>query len=664
MKPNYRRGDKKSSSKDQDYAFDTNYGRGNREGNSVKTGISVKSLKGLPQSTYSFYADPYTSMAVSATPYSILNAFNPIIGGSYKGTPNIDGGNAQQYSTSVMSAFLRYFDFCQVRLGVNYRYLPASNSGVSKVRNVQVGSALIDEMRQATAEATSVLQSTTFTQMPIFNYGIECDDLPMGGAESTTVQIGGTDRKVYKNINDVIYGSSIFYQSFWQSLLMTLNNLNSFYAKNGVMGKSAWNRELPRLRGFFGLMEKSAFKALINSIQLAFPGEFIDVDFATQVNMSCLTPSRRSNSVTDPMLEIVATMNRPNSPFRLHVFGQDGSYLATVFDSETDMVTTIHDEVKSTYFDVLDDLNDLLSAADTMAWARNTDKGTDIARYNAINWRFQSIVEVITKFKTSWNDIREVYETLSRTGLITWQKGFLPSTTKLRDGKMFHNLVVEDIYKLMFSGPTSITFDAATTRWRTYALWNMYTGIPEYAMKSGGSFLTFSFKDISEKDIPEGNEYMVGYIPVGFAGDYSCNLVARDGVVVSVQPVDTVMSQDAVLSRLVPLPGQAGLTIRVPTLDLTPVNGTLTTTHKSTLYKTLNTIFGLGAVPLNAGVPDASLDSDIVAIYQIELEDITNESIAYARAHSPFRGTVRGGDLLGYYGVGSGSKKEASSAEG
>lgn len=134
-------------------------------------GISLKSLKNLPKSSYSVMADPYTAALPGSEPYAVLNTFNRTIGGFYGGDRNIDGGNVQQYSNSLRSKFLHAFDFARLKLGINYHYIPVNN--IDQTAAKYRGKSLIDEQLRSIAEATSVLQSTTFTQMAIYDYAIE-----------------------------------------------------------------------------------------------------------------------------------------------------------------------------------------------------------------------------------------------------------------------------------------------------------------------------------------------------------------------------------------------------------------------------------------------------------------------------------------------------------
>lgn len=615
--------------------------------------IAIKAMRGLPASSYSVLADPYDAALPTSKPYPPLAPFNKTVGGVYKGLKNIDGGNVTQYANAVTSKFLKYFDFSSKDIKLNYRYIPAKYpkgfssdevtvSGTSPQEYIErghyTGRELIDEMRRAISEAYSILKSTTFTQLDINDYYV-ITDMPMGSAHYTKDSDGN---KIYTNPVDVFFAVLIQYQRYLQDWVNVFNYHNAFRMKMGTMVRSSWNRETPNLNSFFGLMKKKSFLSLLDSMSLAFEGEFMDTQFMEQTNLLTLIPSRRSNSITDPVLEVVPTYSQP-SIFKMGIEDIDGTR-TEVFDQEVDFVinvngTPIHNDA------AIASVTEYLSATDTMSWARNSTVGdnTDNGRFNDIKKMFDVINQCFTRFKTQWADVRECLETLVRAGIVKWTKTFRPTITKDTDAGMFRNLLIDDIYRICGSSADKIKLDPDTKRWRLFSLWNMYDGIPEYDTYQGGAFLTFSLKEIDDSNDPDN---LIDYLPIAFIDpNQQARFVSRDGVDVDVDLKNTiVMDDDSVLSRLVPLASQAGLTTRVPKLAY---DASIDTAHRSTMYKTLTQVFGLAQVQMTSGATDVSLDPDILAVYQIEVEDITNEAITYARANGPFKGTVASPSVIG-----------------
>lgn len=647
-KLNYRGRRKEKATDDLGYGY-----KGKPVGdNSVKDSISLKSLKDLPKSTYSFKADPFQAALPTSEPYPILNKFNRVVGGFYDGEDNIDGGNVQQYSNSTTSNFLKAFDEMRLKINVNYRYLPVSK----QTSNNYAGYQLIEEMRKSIAESMSILQSTTYTQMAINNFAVETD-LPMGSAETSDI---GSGTRAYVNKTDVMYAMSIYYQLFLQNAVNVMNWHNAFRLKQGVAIKNAWNREVPSLNSFFGLMNKRAFLSMLDSINLSFEGEYIDKEFMEQINTLIMVPSRRSDSITDPVLELQAGFNHPTI-FRVYVLDNAGQKIGDpIFDDEmlklSIMFEGSNQEIK--FWDACDKLRDYLSLEATQNWARQAYvsgvvMGTDNARYNNIKALFDVLVFCFTKFKPAWSDFREAFDVMTRTGTISWTKGFRPSITQSTNVKLFWNVMIDHIYQLIFSGAHDMLYDEATKRWRTFSLWNMYSGIPQYDLKSGGSFLTFSFKNFSGVETSEQFEYL----PTIFSpysstesGKITCVALSRDGKEAIIDQWQTVIQSNVVLNRLAPLLSQADLQIRVPTIAFNSgKNNELTLGHFSNLYKMLTQIFGLCRVQsVSNGQYDVALDPDLLSIYSIEISDITNMAITYARSNAPFRGTTSTAGLLGF----------------
>lgn len=624
------------------------------EGHSVNDLISKKSLKDLPRSSYTFMADPYSAALPTSEPYPILNKFNSISGGRYAGERNLDGGNVQQYANSTLSTFLKAFDEMRLKINVNYRYLPIAPQKDSKYPGYQ----LIEEMRKALAESESILNSTTFTQLAINRFAV-VTDLPMGSATKTNIAPEGkTEILAYTSTTDVLYAMSIYYQLFLQNGLGVMNWHNSFRLKQGVAIRNAWNREVPSLNSFFGLMNKKAFLSLLESINLSFEGEYIDRSFMEQMNTLSLIPSRRSDSITDPVLELQVGWNHP-TVFKIYYLDDNGTIKGNdpLFD-DSQLHYTIRvdgeDQVVS-YWEACDALRDYLSLEATQAWAREnfvpaSISHTDNARYNQIKSYFDVLIASFSIFKPAWSDYRETLDVMSRTGTISWTKGFRPGIVKDTSVDLTWNVMVDHIYQMIFSGASKLDYDEATKRWRTFSLWNMYSGIPEYDVYSGGAFLSLSCKEFDPStSTSEQFEYLpMVFEPYSATNTISCVALSRDGKQATISQYSSNIQDNLILNRLAPLASQSALSIRIPTIQFNQ-NSTLTPSHFSMLYKTLTQVFGMCRVQsATNGVYDIALDPDILAIYQVELNDITNEAITYARANAPFRGTTSNAGILGF----------------
>lgn len=660
----------------QDWQDNTGYqgSKPSEKEGSPDIAFSEKALRGLPKSAYSLQASPYEASLAPSTKYDIIAAFNKTVGGSYKGDRNLDGGNASQYASSSNSHLLQAFDFISHKVSLNYRYIGNKVPEDSPLH--YPGKALVDEQIKAIAEATSILQATTFTAMNINKYVIRTS-MPLGSVEGEDIDgvTKSTDRQngitTTSRLDAVIYAASRFYQMFLLKMINALNWHNSFRYKQGTMIRSSWNREVPKLNALFGLFNKAAWRSFLQSICLSFEGEYIDTDFIPQMAMVNAMPSRRSDSINDPVLEIISDIELPET-FQMYVENGANKYLK-IFDLD-DMVYNVRDQFRQTLSQtiqqVFSNFMEKLSACDTMIWARNrvtavvdteTVEATPTNRYDSVKSYVDAFIAAMTTFKTSFSDVREVFNVMSRTGVVTWKTGFKPDIVKDNDAKLFHNLTAEAIFQIFNSGARDVTLNNATKRWETFSLWNLYKGIPEYDTFNGGAFLTLSFKNIISGN---DGDHIGDYLPVAFSAEIlqstqnRTKAVARDGVFAYITRSDGVISNDVQLKRLVPLESQKDLVLLVPayTTADTSTATRWTPYHDSFISKMLLQLCGFARVKASVAGSESQTttvvcDPDIVSVYQIEIADITNDAIAYARANGPFRGTQSYDGILGFFGV-------------
>lgn len=607
--------------------------------------ISVKALKNLPKHPISLQADPYTSALPGSMPYPLLNRFNRVIGGRYSGFKNLDGGNVQQYANSLTSKFLEIFDTALLKLHLNYRYLPILASDTAR------GNLMVDEMRKAISEACSLVAATTFTNQEIYMYGIDTN-LPMGSAVKSTVTLvngnGQTETvQLYTDIADVIYAFSIEYQLVLQSVALSFNQFNANRLKMGEMIRMSFNRETPILNSFFGLLKKKSFLSLWDSLAYSIEGEYVDQDWMVQANTLGLVASRRSESMNDPLLEISSTYNMP-SVFKAYVaLDTSKSQFAGTPVYDYDNMVWSDGQQSKTFAEACSTLAEYMSANSCLLWARTvlTNNEPENARFNAIKFCLDVLTHCMSYFKVATNDLRSVFDIMTRSGVNQWVKGVKLKVIQDTDSVIMQNLIVDNIYQSVLSGCNEVTFNDKTKRWAFFTKWNMYYGIPEHDTYAGGAFITFSTKVLNPNGSSDTN---AGYIPIAFTIDVSTvgslsRVVNRKGVSAALNYDTITMSQDQRLARLAPLNSQSDLEIRVPQV----MNNDLSAIQYSFLYKLLLQIFDTAKLPNN----DIGIDADIIAIYNLEIEDFTNEVIAYARSKSPFIANSVDSSNLGFYGM-------------
>lgn len=619
--------------------------------------IDLKMMSGLPNSSYAMKVDPYTEANNPATPYSFLSNFNKVLGGRYAGRENLMGGNLIQYNNSFNSKFLKVFDSALMSIGLNYNYLPILATDNAR------GKGLVDEVRKAISEVVSSLNATTFKDQNIFYYVVETD-LPMGSAVAVdfTPGTGKSPVKVYTDLADVIYAYAMEYQLILQNIIMTFNMFNAFRTRMGTMIRMSWDREVAVLNSYFGLVKKKSFLSLFDSISQNIAGEYVDQDFMRQANTFCMAASRRSNCINDPLLEISAKINMP-SKFRAYICtaADKKTYAGTVFDYDLMRYTNPLTGDPISFETAVRYLQIRLTVTDTLDWARSlTSTVSEADRFNELKLYLDVITANFTYFKTAMNDLRTVLTIMNRIGIVKWTLGTRLNVTKDTDCVITNYLVVNNVYEMVFSGDDYCDFNATTYRWRTFVPWNLYYGTPEYANYSGGAFFTFSTKKLTVPKGSDGNPAYPGttdYIPVAFttipfgaavADDQYCVAISRDGSRAYISQATVKMSTNNVLARLVPLAQQSEYLTRVPQVSNPEYKDTAdSSTYEAFLYRLMLQICGFGKITSG----DYALDPDIIAIYEYEVEDFTNEVIAYARSHGPFQVSQFTENTLGFYGL-------------
>lgn len=645
-------------------------------------GLMAAGLKDLPYPknntrAYQFAADPFAEPLVQAMPYALYNRMNKMIAARYGGNDNLDGGSAQSYTTAIDSTFLSCPDFMRTKIVSNYNGLRTKPIASGELRTT---SFLIDEQRRVIAEALGTLLTTTFTDLGINDY-VVVTDMPMGDAiPATTSQIAalglknpdGTDYtvptgcQVYFETTDVIFAVTRFYQQYLQMVNDHIRWSNMFRLKQGEMIRSAYDREAPQLNFLFSNMNKSALLNALEGLAMGLKGEFFDTRHAMTIMTATGTPSRESEAMLSPFIEIQNVTQLPN---RFIMFNKTGSTDTTevhypVYDLDLDSYMTEDTTSKRRIDKIVEDAMDLLSAESTMTWARTTDftvaiANTQIAnsaraRTNSYVYMIQAMTVSFTRFKTMFTDIRQLLENAIPSGLIYWAKGYKPSIVRDTNSAVDRNITLEDMFRCMFSGDNNLIYNAITKRFRASSLWSLYTGIPGYDDKSGGSFITFCFKTLnatSDADMSLRKMPLFFEVP-STQIQPTATAVTRNGITLKITARSVQLSADANANRLTPLASQAAIEFRVPYVTITGENSNTERMQSAALALAKRMLMNLCGMVTDANPANpVEIDPDIIAIYTSEITDITNMMINFARNTSVFRGASDVTTELGFAGI-------------
>lgn len=117
----------------------------------------------------------------------------------------------------------------------------------------------------------------------------------------------------------------------------------------------------------------------------------------------------------------------------------------------------------------------------------------------------------------------------------------------------------------------------------------------------------------------------------------SVQFTARSGLTTALNYVTktaTEIKNDKILSRLIPFEN-LDITMRMPTGSLVGVQNQ--SQAASALYEVIETVFGFGQVQTGTNSYDISLNRDYICFIDVQMADVSNAMISYARSYSPFR---------------------------
>lgn len=641
--------------------------------------INFKGLKFLPKSAASITpkVDPYTEQNPPDEPYALINRFNPIVGGTYLGEDNLSGGLEQQFLNAANSGFLQAFDSVRMTIALRYLYMPMQTGDTSC-------SQLIDEMRRSISDTLSTASATTFTNQQIYDY-VVVTSMPMGSAKTyddkaTTVfgsnYVLPAGSHLYMDTVDVLYAFLMFYQITLQQVANVFNNFNKFRLNFGNAIRMSWNRETSSIKSLIGLLKKKSFLALWNAIAATIEGEFVDTHWMEQATMMQSICSRRSDSMTDPMLEISAIHEQADYFLAAYYPSSASDVGATpIIGSENMQFTPAGATSPVTFYEACDSIMEYCSLNKVLTWARSKSptKMYDNAYFNAIKQATDVIIGVMDKFKPGCADLRNIFDILIRVKVVNWERGVKLKVMRQTDTFNVQNKTVDNIFEMVLGGADSIKYNADTMRWVSYALWDMYSGIPDYDTKSGGAFISFSTKHLIVPSGTSAADTNYGWMPIAFDRTKSkavastaenplywyATAVNRMGDVIHIGYNVVTPGQNSTLARLVPLMQMANIQTRVPVVldydkaglgTFVDVSNSLKTKVDAMTVSHINKLL-LEITHSSYIDGDTQLDPDILTYIPFEIEDITNEAIAYAKTAGPFRTTVTNPSILGFYGV-------------
>lgn len=586
-------------------------------------------------------ADPNSSIIKGGYPYAIIAKTNKVVEANYAGRDNIEGNILTRLQNSNDSKLLNIFDVLTMNFRTNYLYLCYSNDEVTNHNNLAVNM----EMNKAFNEALSKAYSTMTTQLPYYTDKI-VTSLPV----PPTYTDAETD--IYHKL-----GGLLHYQAVLQNAMAPISKyIETMSLENTVLDMS-FRRESPSLTALFGLFRKSAFKATLNAIGTTIIGEYFDVNWYQQMNTLANIPSRKSNSMTDPLMTASMTTFIPScqmSASDVTYYDSDTSLKAKGIWLNPDTWTfdgTKTNPVELSFEQIIYRLVRMLDVSTMLTWARmvNTNPAsvgsitTPSAYYEEVNRLVEHVNMIMTTFTTSMTNIRTFINKLESSGMVYWKKGMAVNVDHINQYEPVFNVILHNMIACYIGGSAKMTFDKQTQRWQASTLWNKYTGIAQFDKISGGSFLTFGLRKLDLGGLQSTDTAMC--LPIMFAtelntGSSKCVMTNRMGVSLNVTGVEVAsLEQDAQLSRLDPL--NVKFPVKIPTVTILDKTNKLTKAAASALVSSvvqlLLTVVGYCNVKLESGGTTSACDPDFICFLDIQISDVSNDMIQFCRNYSPFR---------------------------
>lgn len=589
--------------------------------------------------------DPNAELSHGAFPYTVIGRTSPVLDASYPGYANITGNSITQIQNdTTTSQLMNVFDVAVITKKINYQYLPI-------VEDVGINVAYAGEMIKSVEQAVSFGFSTMLTQLQ-FTQDTYYTDLPI---PVQYVEEGtGINRKLAKPAG--YYAAMIHYQCVLQSLVQPISKYIELRSLEKELMRMSFRTEAPLVTQLFGLFKKSSFIAEVNTIGTVVINEYFDVNWYKQMTTLQCVPSRKTKGMVDPLLTIVATHAIP----RLKIgTSYDSDTLATGADAKLLNPDTLMFETGALKLEqCIERALKLMNPAYILRFLRLLNRNelpqpgsgqvacSTISAYGeAVKTYLSYIARFAAAFSTAMSNVRTFLDKLSQSGLTYWKKGVAFFVDKIVQLEPHYNALLNDVFAATYSGADKVIFDDQTKRWRAWAFWNKYTGIPEFDRVSGGSFLTFGLRSIQAKASDGSNvdfNSSAGLIPILFVpGDsYTSSLIVTRGgasATITARPLDNnSLANDHCLTRLNVMNNKV-ISIKEPVIETTITDAGKRAKFCSAALLFLGNTFGYGATKYQSAYPDNVIDPDYVAFIDLEIEDVSNQMIVYARNYAPFR---------------------------
>lgn len=530
--------------------------------------------------------DPNSEVTRMADPYAVINKTNLIFDAKYPEKENTSGNVIMQLPNGSNSTMQQVADALELKMKINYNYAKLTEES-------KAPKAVNDQIQNVWLEVQSTFESQAFYELPFFGWSCTSGS---------------------KQFSDGLLDIVHYYQVFLQSGLTVPQTYRKIMSLEKELKDMTFYKGSAIVGSIYALLKKSSFRGTVDQVGKSMGSNFIDEAWIDQMATLYLTPSRKSASMIDPLVNA-----------RIEYYHNDD---LTVVDAQGQEI--IKTSGLADFFTYVDTFNDTLTCSEILRMAR-----TGASQKEVLNWfnklvdQMSAMVNSINRFNDLFADMNTAFNRMHQVGFTTWSKGIFIDIENINfNFAPQYNLMLDDLLRSIFSGSTEITYDSAIHNWKLYELNDIYLGIPRYSRKVGGAFLTFSSKSVNAKNAPLNILY-----PVLF-GFKEASLLRRDGAVINILQASITIDDSPELSRLISLGSMDKVKFNLPSFDSTKITSTK---GKAWLNYALMKLIGYYENKVSALKNIYGVDPDKLYMVDIVQEDITAQMLNYIRLTSPFR---------------------------
>lgn len=607
--------------------------------------------------------DPTNEATRAAQPYALIAGNNATADISYEGKENLSGNSVVQLQNGRLPKLKRIFDVIKARFELHYNFYNMSTAGVDSIE---------DYAGYSFEDAFATIKSNIMYELPYFQSTRKVLLRNETGADPNDIAAG--DQNMMDGDASHRLQEMTLYQALLQNLAMIPNSYNEFMAMEDHLMNMEYEGNSPVLSATYGAFKRAAVKSLVESAADILKNLYFDTKWYGQWASLAFVPSRKSNSMRDPLIVATAKHELPGLTVK-PVYGSDyGTHTFSVKTSDlldTSLLRTGESYTVggNTYINFAT----LCEMACRIVSPYNVLKGIRGGSFNFTSY-VNNYIKVLQLIISASNLIGQKFDELTtmlnvavRSGMCEWKQGTKFEITKDNKYQPKNNKFLADVIKCAVTHPATITWDSTTNGWQYQTLWDEYNGIPAFDKSNGGNIIPFSL--ISVTGTPSQGLFTR---PNFFDMDTShsrlvtalndCAIVTlnRDGQEAAICSYHATGLGDDWLERLFPLLSTSAVwSYYIPQALIRDDSTAATQDNYNELTRLITRLFKIGRVGEIATtgtnpvtVKERFISPDLISTIDVQVSDFTREAIAYGKTSSPIK-IVRAGSTpaIGFSGI-------------